>query len=171
MEILTIFTDVHLLEIIEKWITILGVPVAVCLFLKEKKKDRQQREEEAFDKLDEAYVEFMEICLQHPDVDISEVQLDPATYHPSASDLRTEHTAFSILLSLFERVVLMFEDKDEGFRARQYTGWIQFMKRYAERENFKRVWKDVATQFDTHFQDKFNKLLAGQDIARNEGTF
>jgi hypothetical protein len=139
------------LELAAHLITIGGVPVAIVLFVGEKRRERREREEHAFDDLDDAYCDFMRLCLKHPEADVFELPMDEPS-RPSASQLRTEHTLFAILISLFERAFLMFEEQHQAFRRRQWDGWVLFMKRYSNRGNFQRVWGSIGKQFDTRFQ-------------------
>ena len=54
-------------------VTILGIPGAIIVFFRERKKERQQREvelqqrqQQALDQLDDKYDDFMRLCLEYP---------------------------------------------------------------------------------------------------------
>jgi hypothetical protein len=149
-------------EIVAYLVTIGGVPGAVALFYLQKRKEREEREERAFDELDDKYVEFMALCLQHRNVDVLDPPL-PDDYEPDADQRRIEHALFAILISLFERAHVMYNDL---YETSQWQVWILFMKSYCNRKSFLRVWKAIGNQFDPKFQDLLNKKL----ISATSGT-
>lgn len=141
----------RVLELAAYVVTVAGVPVAIGVFVYEKWRERREREERAFDELDAAYVEFTRLCLEHPDLDV----LPSAVSSPqdlSSKQLREEEAILAILISLFERVYLTYENQSTAFRRQQRCGWIMFMKSYAVRPNFRRVWGEIGNQFDERFQ-------------------
>lgn len=103
----------------------------------------------------QAYVDFLKLCLEHPDLDVFETPVT-TEYHPDASQLRHEHAIFAVLISLFEKVHYLFEVQGQGIQQRQKYGWYLFMKSYAGRPNFRSVWDKIGIQFDLEFQEFFN---------------
>lgn len=132
-------------------VTIAGFPLALTLYIREKRKDRWEREQRAFDELDDKYIQFMQLCLEHPEVDVSEVPLE-GRESLTCEQLRAEHALFAILISLFERAFVMFEDQDSDYRERQWGGWEKLIRSYTVRSNFRRVWAEIGSQFDSRFQ-------------------
>lgn len=57
------------LEITTFIITILGVPTAIYLYVKEQYRQRIEREYGTFDALDAKYIEIQQLCLQYPELD------------------------------------------------------------------------------------------------------
>jgi hypothetical protein len=147
------------LQLAQYGVTFVGVPVAIGLFIREKRRERRSREDRAFDELDQAYVQFMRLCLEHPEVDADE----PSSAKISRLRERTQDYLFAILISLFERVHLAFEGQHKEFRQRQRLGWIMFMESYTCRNNFRRVWNDIGAQFDTGFQHFMLGLIESPD--------
>ncbi len=145
------------LQLIAHLVTIAGVPIAICLFYAEKRKERTEREEKTFGELDDKYVEFMQLCLNHPDADMFEREQESQS--PTDEQLNVEHALFGVLISLFERAFVMFKDQDSHFRVRQWDGWVLFMKSYSPRKSFQRVWNAIGPQFDSEFVVFFNALI------------
>jgi hypothetical protein len=132
------------LQVFAHLTTIAGVPTGIWLYYTEKQKEREAgekerkaREEKTFDELDDKYVEFMQLCLQHTDVDVFDPPLGDE-YNPNPAQLRAEHALFAILISLFERAFVMFEYQELAFRQRQWDGWESLMKAYCYRKAFRR---------------------------------
>lgn len=156
----------HWLEFLAYLVTIGGVPCAIGVFILEKRRERREREGKAFADLDQAYVDFQKLCLEHPDLDVFE---DPAstTHNPDSLQQRREHAIFSVLISLFERVFILFEGHSSEFRQRQWKGWVTFMRSYTGRTNFRRVWDAIGGQFDARFYEFVaNELIRDDPRAR-----
>lgn len=155
-----------ILEALANLVTIVGLPFAIRVLIRERRlereemmRDRKQREERAFDELDDKYVEFMRLCAAHPNLDVLEIPLS-GDDEPSEGRLRAEHALLAILISLFERAYLMiFENQDSSFRERQWTGWESLMRSYARRPGFRRVWDSIGHQFDRGFGEHMAGLL------------
>ena len=78
-----------LLEGLTALVTIVGLPLAIITFKQERERDRremsmnrQQRRDQIFDELDQRYVEFMRLCVEHPELDVMELPL-PEPHEPT----------------------------------------------------------------------------------------
>jgi hypothetical protein len=148
--------------------TFAGILTAIWLYYREQRRARARSEDEAFDQLDAAYVQFMQLCMANPDLDIHESPRNDAV-DTSASMELAEQAAFAILISLFERVFLAFAHQHAEFRQRQWGGWVMFMKSYVYRDNFKKNWIRIGRQFDVKFQ-RFIGELMGDAAAPDMGA-
>jgi hypothetical protein len=155
----------QLLQFLTDVVTIAGVPVGIGVFLYHKRRERIEREERSFDELDGAYVQFMRLCVDHPELDVFP---SPASrsLELTPRQKREEEAILAILISLFERVHLAYEDQSDAFRQRQRDGWVEFMRSYAARENVCRVWNTIGKQFDKGFQNYASTELFGSHRAR-----
>src|SRR5262245_34445858 len=145
---MTLETFLKLLEGVVSVVTIAGLAFAYYTFTQERARSRQQRRDQVFDELDQRYVEFMRLCVDHPDLDVMELPL-PEPREPTPTQLRREYALLAILISLFESAEVMYRDQDSDVRKAQFEGWRTLMKSYANRPGFRRVWGSIGTQFDT----------------------
>jgi len=147
------------LQMISYIINILGFPLAIYVFLKEKKKERHDREYGTYNALDDKYVHYLELCLKHSDLDIFDVPLHDGV-EQSPIQKRQEEILFTILISILERAFLMYKDQSTRLKKRQWTGWVAYMHDYGSRENFRRAWIKLGGQFDSDFVDFMNSHIA-----------
>src|ERR1700744_455726 len=61
------------LEVIDKFVIILGLPIAFIQYFRTKKKEKRDREYGTYNALDEKYLEFQKLCLDHPYLNIFDI--------------------------------------------------------------------------------------------------
>ncbi len=149
---------VGIFELLSYVVATIGFPFAIATYIVQKKKDRAFEEESTFHHLDESYISFQQLCLEHPDLDIFDPPFGEA-YEPSEEQLRRESAIFAIQISMFERAFVMFRNKSEEFRASQWSGWVEYIKSYCGRANFVREWEKIGPQFDCDFHRFMNTLI------------
>ena len=126
-------------------------PLALFTYLKAKKEDRQEREYDTYNELDNRFFEYQKLALEYPDLDILEIPKG----HPSAAfdkKRKQEMVAHAILFSLFERAYLMFSNQADAFRKRQWSGWKRFLNDFLRRETVRTAWQLSKETYDTDFQ-------------------
>jgi hypothetical protein len=140
-----------LLDPIAALVTICGLPFAIAAFRQSTKKEQLDREYGTYNSLDEKYVEFLSLSINHPELDIFETPMDrPPELSPS--QIIQQLAGFNILFSIFERAYLMYKGERNEVRERQWAGWQDSIGRYTGRANFKNAWKVCGNGFDTDFQ-------------------
>ncbi|MBU0908483.1 MAG: hypothetical protein KKA54_09885 [Proteobacteria bacterium] len=158
--------SIKIFELLSYIVTTIGLPFAIGTFIFQKRNEHKAEEENTFHQLDESYVSFLQLCLQHPDLDIFCPPIGN-TYKPTEEQLRREHAVFGILISLFERAYFMFRDKSPEFRRSQWRGWVEYMECYSYRANFEREWNKIGSQFDKEFQTFMQNLVEKTKAADN----
>jgi hypothetical protein len=147
------------LEALSYAATIIGIPVAICVFLIEKRKDRRQAEMDAFREADARYVSYLTLCLEHPDLK----GFDPCCYSEGAtkSGLNAQAlTLFTVLVAMLESSYILYRDQRPAIRAKQWQGWHDYMVDWARRPEFRRAWPIVLrSQFDTDFVQYMDKIM------------
>jgi len=59
------------LDIITSFVTITGIPIGIYVYYSNKKKERKQKELEVYNSLDDKYIDFLKLCVEHTDLKIS----------------------------------------------------------------------------------------------------
>jgi hypothetical protein len=134
-------------ELMSYVVTVIGLPLAIAVFLFEQWKERENEEEEVYQLLSDNYQDFLKIALENPDLRL----FSDVTAPPSLNDEQKERQLiiFSMLISLFERAyLLLFE---EGMSAKQSRRWNSW-------EDYIREWCDKP-----HFRSALPRLLHGED--------
>lgn len=143
------------LEVLTFIITILGVPAAIFVYLKEQKNQRLEREYGTFDSLDEKYIEIQQLCIEHPGLDV----FDSPFSNPkvlSEEQKKQEEAILLIRISIFERAFLMYQRTTSHSQKDQWDGWEVEIIEWFSRANFRDVWKEHGAYFDKSFFEYFN---------------
>ncbi len=155
MEVLTIQ---NILAMLANVAAFLGIPIALIIFFREKKRERLDREYGTYDALDQKYIEYLELCLKNPDLDVFDIELEskkPLT----AEQQRRELILLTILISNLERAFLMYQDQSTKLKHKQWSGWSAYMRDWCRRENFRAAWQVVSDQFDTDFNRYMESMM------------
>lgn len=154
-------------EILANIATLLGVPIAIWLFANEKRRERLDREYGTYDALDEKYIDYLKLCLEHPNLDVydyTKSEIDQFLYKKNQKIEKNELILFTILISIFERSFLMYKDQSTALKKEQWAGWDEYIKDYASRDNFRLAWKILGTQFDANFLHYMDQVMLATKV-------
>ena len=152
------FKDI--LDLINSLVVVLGVPIAIWQYIKTKQKERSDREYGTYDALDEKFIAFQQLCLEHPDLDIFDIP-DKSPAKLNAVQEKEELIIFTILFSIFERAYLLYiyNDQSSELKERQWSGWDEYIQAFSKRQNFKNAWKVSGATFDKKFEEYMKKII------------
>lgn len=156
--------------------TLVSVAIAVALFIqgqqrdraardKEAAREREQRVTESFNALDDKYIDYVKLCLVHPDLDVYDTPLPHAAV-PGPEQKRQEAMMFAILLSVMERSYLMYRDQADAFKSDEWHAWDAYIRRWVSRQNFADEWQRSRTEYDAAFQKYIDDLMFQQPRSR-----
>lgn len=148
-----------LVELVSFCVVILGVPAAVFQYVKAKRREQKDREYGTYDELDNKYVDYQRVCLEHPRLDVWDIP-DPEPKELSPEEVKQEQQLFTILFAIFERAFLMYSDMSTELRRTQWTGWDQYIQSFCERANFCDAWKKSGSTFDLKFEQYMVRAIA-----------
>jgi hypothetical protein len=152
-----------LLEVVSQCIVVIGFPLALVQYYLATRKEQKDREYGTYNALDDKYIAYQELCLEHPDLDVWDVpDVSPPnsqTPNPQTPKLKQERQLFTILFSIFERAFLMYADMSTEVKKTQWSGWDGYIKSYCKRQNFRDAWKVSGSTFDTKFEKYMNGLI------------
>ncbi|PSB16078.1 hypothetical protein C7B76_12305 [filamentous cyanobacterium CCP2] len=141
----------ELFEVATNIATILGIPVGIYVYYVSKKKERELREFEIYDKLDERFIDYLKLCFENPELDIFEIPLETLP-HTSLEDSldtseingvidkrnRKEIIAYTILISIFERYYISSMRQENKVDA--LSAWEAYMELWFTRSHFRAAW-------------------------------
>src|SRR5574338_2534 len=139
------------LDAISKLVVILGLPLAYIQYKINKRKEKRDREYGTYNALDEKYLEFQKLCLEHPYLNIFDIK-DKIPEKLNGKQEKEELILFTMLFSIFERAYLLYSDQNSTIKKKQWLGWDSYIKSYCERDNFLKAWHISGTTFDTDFE-------------------
>ena len=148
----------ELWEIASFIVTVVALPFAVGVFLLEQRKERENEEEESFQLLSDAYIEFLKIVLSNADL-----QLRTSTALPSPTPEQHERmlVIFDMLMALFERAYLVaYKPQMSSTEQRRWNSWDDYMHEWCRREDFYNVLPQLLSGEDPEFQSYLQGVAA-----------
>jgi len=133
-------------ELLSYVVTVIGLPLAIGVFLYEQRRERANEEDEVYQLLSDNYQDFLKVVLENPDLGLMST--------PHADDLSGEQrermmVIFGMLISLFERAyLLLYEPAMSVKHRRRWASWDDYMREWSAR---------------TDFADALPALLRGED--------
>ncbi|MGL4575012.1 MAG: hypothetical protein ACRCV9_09500 [Burkholderiaceae bacterium] len=122
-------------EIASYVVTVIGLPLAIFVFLYEQRKERDNEEEEAYQMISDAYKDFLRIVLENSDL---RLRTDTSTPNLTPEQRERMMLIFDMLVSLFERAYLVLHEPDMNERQRRrWASWDDYMHEWCRREEFR----------------------------------
>ena len=132
-------------ELLSYVVPVIGLPLAIMVFLFEQHKERENEEEEVYQLLSDNYQDFLKVALENPDLRLFSVEMT----NLNGEQLERQLIIFAMLTSLFERAyLLLYEDDMAPKQARRWNSWEDYMLEWCQKPNFR---------------DALPKLLRGED--------
>jgi hypothetical protein len=144
-------------ELLSYVVTIFGLPLAILIFLYEQRKERQNDEEELYQRLSDEYTNFLKLVLENADLQLLRKQ----GHDQNLTDEQRERklVIFGILVSIFERAyILVYEDKMNKQTQRLWSSWEDYMREWCRREDFRTVLPQLLEGEDEDFQRHIQKV-------------
>ncbi len=142
-------TVLEIWEMLSYVVTVIGLPVAIFVFLFEQRKERANEENEVYQALSDNYQEFLKVVLENPDLRLFST---PST--PNLSDEQRERmmVIFGMLVSLFERAYLLLHDHTMSKNElRRWRSWEDYMHEWCSREDFRTALPQLLKGEDPEF--------------------
>ena len=147
-------------ELMSYVVTVVGLPLAIFVFLFNERKERDNEEEEVYQLLADNYQDFLKVVLANPDL-----RLFSAESTPELTGEQRERmlVIFSMLISLFERAyLLLFEDDMSGRQRRRWSSWEDYMREWCGRADFRDSLPMLLRGEDPDFARYITALLASE---------
>jgi hypothetical protein len=126
--------DLETWELASYVVTVIGLPLAIFLFLYEQRKERANEEDEVYQLLSNAYNDFLKVVIDNADLHLRSNAPTP--------DLTPEQrermlAIFDMLISLLERAYLTaWSPQMTPSQARRWNSWEDFMREWIRRDDF-----------------------------------
>jgi hypothetical protein len=142
-------------------VTIFGLPLAIAVFIYEQRRERQNEEEEIYQRLSDEYTEFLKLVLMNPDLQLLRKQ--PGTTPLSDEQSERKLILLNILISLFERAyLLVYEDSMDRQTRRLWQSWEDYMREWCCRQDFRDALPELLKGEDEDFCAHIQKIAAGE---------
>ena len=144
------------LETVLNFTQLIGIPIAILIYINNKRMERRDKDYGTYDSLDDKYIDYLKLCLEYPALDVADIprrELAASAAVLTPEQRHAELMMFSILLSIMERAYLMYKDRSYKVREKQWLGWDEYIRTWLERTNFKAALPDLLPGFDGRFVD------------------
>lgn len=149
------------LEAASYLVTVVGLPLAIFVFLYEQRKERENEDEEVYQLVSDNYQDFLRIALENPDL-----RLFSAEAVEGLNDEQRERQLiiFTMLMSLFERAYLLLYDENMSPKqARRWNSWEDFIIEWCRKPHFRALLPQLLHGEDPGFVRYLRQVAAASD--------
>jgi hypothetical protein len=126
--------DAWFWELASYVVTVIGLPLAILVFISDQRRERRNEEDEVYQLLSDAYNDFLRVVIDNPDL---RLRSQAATPDLSAEQQERMLVIFDMLISLLERAYLTaYSDNMNEAQRRRWNSWEDFMREWLRRDAF-----------------------------------
>jgi hypothetical protein len=145
-------------------VEVFGLPFAIFVFVLEQRKERQNEEEEIFQRLSDEYREFLKLVLDNADLQL--LRRHGARQDWTEEQKERRDAIFGILISLFERAyLLVYEERMDKQELRRWKSWEDYMREWVRRVDFRASLSQLLEGEDEEFT-RYIRAMADGEKAR-----
>jgi hypothetical protein len=138
-------------------VTVIGLPFAIGVFMWEQRRERQNEDEEIYQRLGDEYAEFSKLLLENADLRLTTEK--PGTFELTEEQKERRAILFDILISLFERAfILVYEEEMNEQTQRLWKSWEDYIRSWIVREDFRAALPKLLQGEDPDFVNYINKV-------------
>lgn len=146
-------------ELLSYVVTVVGLPMAILVFVWEQRRDREQEEEEIHQRLSDEYTDFMKLVLENADLRLLQRGGPGPELTPEQQERR--FALFNILVALFERAYLLVHEDDMPEQTRRmWLSWEDFMREWCRRPEFRAELPELLQGEDPAFARHIERVAA-----------
>jgi hypothetical protein len=137
-------------------VTVIGLPLAIFVFIFEQRKERNNEEEAVYQLLSDNYQDFLKVALDNTDLRLFTTEQTP--------DLTVEQRErmfiiFNMLISLLERAyLLLYEETMSAPQLRRWQSWDDYMREWCSRADFRALLPELLRGEDPGFVSYIENL-------------
>jgi len=143
-------------ELLSYIVTVIGLPLAIFLFIHDQRKERNNEEQETYQLLSDSYTDFLRLVLENPDLKLRSSQ---RTEGLTPEQRERMLVLFEILVSLFERAyLLVYEQRMNSEQQRRWNSWEDYMREWCRRKDFSDALPGLLSGEDVDFAEYIQRL-------------
>ncbi len=141
-------------------VTVIGLPLAIAVFLFEQRKERENEEEEVFQLLSDSYQDFLKVALENPDLRLFSDESAPTL---NAEQREKLLIIYIMLVALFERAyLLLYEDAMSPKQARRWNSWEDYILEWCRKPHFRSYLPQLLEGEDPGFVRYIEQVIAAR---------
>ncbi len=153
-------------ETIGAALAVLGAFGSVIVFLKNQHAQTQQAIFARYDGVHESYIDYMNLCLEHPQLQTSWYTHDQIQPLTDPKDIIQRDIMFDILTSMLENAFVSYARAPKAIRKTQWPGWSAFIHHFAGRDDYRSWWSVNVGDFtskqavgSSQYDEKFERFM------------
>ena len=155
-------------ELLSYVVTVVGLPLAIFVFLYEQRKERENEEEAVYQLLSDNYQDFLKVALANPDLQLFSTRESEGL---TAEQQERMFIILSMLTSLFERAYLLLHEEEMSQKQqRRWRSWEDYMGEWCQRSDFRVLLPKLLAGEDPEFAVYIRALAERAATAPAEGT-
>lgn len=148
-------------------VTVIGLPFAIAVYLKDQRQERQNEEEELYQRLSDEYADFCKLIIDNADLRLRTQKDTLPDLTPEQQERRL--ILFEMLIALFERAfILVYENDMSRQQQRLWQSWEDYMRDWCEREDFRELLPRLLTGEDEDFSTHIQRIAG--EVAQRQPT-
>lgn len=157
-------TIMELVELGSYVVTVVGLPFAIYAYLLEQRKERENEDEEGWQRLADAYNDFLKLVLTNPDL---KLRTDERAFDLTDEQRERKRVIFEMLISLFERAyILLYAESMPDRQQRRWHSWDDYMREWCRREDFRESLPELLSGEDEAFAAYIGNLATDEQRKR-----
>ncbi len=166
-----------ILQIAVSVVTLIGGPIAVWMFFRDRHREHQARVNEIYLRSSDRYANFLTLMLSHTDTGVY-IHGENETVLTEADKRRS--ILFEIVTQMFEDAFFVYRNSTSAQRQRQWAGWQSFIEAYCDLPEFLTWWeqrvgdvntfKPGASSYDLDFENVMVQALRRAKQSRMAAT-
>lgn len=150
-------TDIQFWKFLSYVVTVVGLPFAILVYWLDQKKERQNEEEELYQRLSDEYADFSRLLLENADLRLSSMHIPDEKF--TQEQIERKHIIFDLLVSLFERAyILVYEENMSKQTQRLWATWEDYIRFWCRRSDFITMLPELLDGEDPEFVAYIDKI-------------
>jgi len=152
-------------ELLSYVVTVVGFPFAIIVYILDQRRERQNEEEEVYQRLSDEYAEFSKLLLENADLQLMSSHLHAQELTPEQKERKK--ILFEILVALFERAfILVYEEHMSKQTQRLWASWDDYIRLWCARPDFRGDLDYLLSGEDPDFVQYMRKVVS--EMAENK---
>ena len=137
-------------EALSSVVTVVGLPLAIGVFVLEKRKGRDAEADALSQRLSDDYTNFLTLVLSNADLKLFQEYNEEETL--SAEQRERKGVLFAMLISVFEQAYITLYEREMGRQAtRRWLSWEDDMRDWCRRPDFREALPNLLEGEDDEF--------------------
>lgn len=162
-------TLMRILEITYYISAIIGIPVAIVVFILEKRQERRNRDIDMYMQTAERYIQFLTLSLENPNLKVGDIS-DQDEIVKESGFTSQQLTMYQILISTLEQAFYLYNTNSLKSNEYFWKVWKEYIQWWVTKPDFRKAWKAIDPYCDPEFMKLIESELLKFDLATDSNV-